>query len=49
MNTHTRSLLAIAACAALAACTSGHDTFDKSTQYGPARSCPSRRARCCRA
>ena len=35
MNTHTRSLLAIAACAALAACTSGHDTFDKSTQYGP--------------
>ena len=31
----TRSTLAIAACLALAACSSSHDTFDKSTQYGP--------------
>jgi glucose/arabinose dehydrogenase len=31
----SRTLLAIAACLALGACTGGHDTFDKSTQYGP--------------
>jgi len=30
-----RTLLAGAACVALAACSSGHDNFDKSTQYGP--------------
>ncbi len=30
-----RNVLAAAACIALAACTSGHDSFDKSTQYGP--------------
>jgi glucose/arabinose dehydrogenase len=31
----TRTTLAIAACLALGACQSGHDNFDKSTQYGP--------------
>ena len=30
-----RTPLAIAACMALVACSSGHDNFDKSTQYGP--------------
>ena len=30
-----RTGLAAAACIALGACTSGHDNFDKSTQYGP--------------
>jgi len=32
---NARTALAIAACLALAACQSGHDNFDKSTQYGP--------------
>ena len=32
---NARTTLAIAACLALAACQSGHDNFDKSTQYGP--------------
>ena len=30
-----RSVLAAAACLALAACSSSHDNFDRSTQYGP--------------
>jgi len=34
MNGRTTTI-AIAACLALAACSSGHDSFDKSTQYGP--------------
>ena len=34
MNART-TLLAAAACIALGACSSGHDGFDKSTQYGP--------------
>jgi glucose/arabinose dehydrogenase len=32
---NARTLLAAAACIALGACSSGHDNFDKSTQYGP--------------
>ena len=32
---NARTALAMAACLALAACQSGHDNFDKSTQYGP--------------
>jgi len=32
---NARTLLAVAACVALGACQSGHDNFDKSTQYGP--------------
>jgi glucose/arabinose dehydrogenase len=32
---NARTTLATAACLALAACQSGHDNFDKSTQYGP--------------
>src|SRR4029079_13167327 len=32
---NARTLLAGAACVALAACSSGHDNFDKSTQYVP--------------
>ena len=35
MSHHTRTTLAIAACLALVACSSSHDNFDKSTQYGP--------------
>ena len=35
MSHHTRTNLAIAACLALVACSSSHDNFDKSTQYGP--------------
>jgi len=34
MNART-AVIAVAACIALGACQSGHDNFDKSTQYGP--------------
>ena len=34
MNART-TVIAVAACVALGACQSGHDNFDKSTQYGP--------------
>jgi glucose/arabinose dehydrogenase len=32
---NARTIVAVAACLALGACQSGHDSFDRSTQYGP--------------